>query len=274
MLFDLSSGRRKRVVQVVYTVLAVMMGGSLLLLGIGSDAPGGLLDAVGLGSNGDSSGSTPQYEEQIENAQEKLAADPENQQALLALVRYFTLSATASGVQTDPTTGQTSVTEDARSDLESSVQAWQDYLALKPERANAAAAASAVQAYQLLLDAGGAAEAQQVVADAQKTAAALRPARLLPLRGLPVPARATPPPRRRSRRPTRPTARRSRRASRRSPNGRASRRSSSTSRPSRTQQSGGDDAAAPGLTDPFGALGTESAGGSTTAPPVTPAPAP
>ena len=171
MLFDLSSGKRKRVVQVVYSILALLMGGSLVLFGIGSDAPGGILDALGIGGNSNTT-SSPQYEQQIEDAEGELETDPENQQALLALVRYHYLSATSSGVTTDPQTGQLEITETARSDLESSVDAWQRYLALKPKTANAAAASSAAAAYRLLLDPSGAAEAQAVVAEAQNTSSA------------------------------------------------------------------------------------------------------
>ena len=41
---------------------------------------------------------------------------------MLDLVRYYTLTATAGGVQTDPSTGQTTITESARSELEDSVR--------------------------------------------------------------------------------------------------------------------------------------------------------
>lgn len=155
--------------QVVYATLAIILGGSLVLFGIGSDAPGGILDAVGLGS--DDGSDNPQYEQQIENAEEKLATDPEDPVALLNLVRYHYLSAT-DGVVTNPETGQLEITEDASTELEDSVAAWERYLETKPKRANAAAASNASQAYRLLNDAGGAARAQEVVAEAQQTSAA------------------------------------------------------------------------------------------------------
>ena len=112
MLFDLS-GKRRRVVQVVYATLAILMGGSLVLFGIGSDAPGGILDAVGLG--GGSGGSTnPEYEEQIEDAEARLEANPKDEAALLDLARYRYLSATQTGVTANPETGAPEVSEDAR----------------------------------------------------------------------------------------------------------------------------------------------------------------
>lgn len=169
MLFDLQSGRRRGVIKVVYSILALMMGGSLVLFGIGSDAPGGILDALGLG--GDDTSSNPQYERQLEDAQATLETDPTNQQAVLELVRYHFLSATE-GVETDPATGQVAVSEDARSELEETVAAWERYLELKPQSADVGAATNAAQAYRLLNDAGGAASAQEVVAEDQKTASA------------------------------------------------------------------------------------------------------
>jgi tetratricopeptide (TPR) repeat protein len=170
MLFDLS-GKRRRVVQVVYATLAILMGGSLVLFGIGSDAPGGILDAVGLG-DGSSGSSNPQYDEEIEDAEARLEANPEDTSALLNLVRYHFLQATESGIETDQETGVTSVSEDARQELEETVAAWERYLDTKPRRANATAATSAAQAYVYLQDADGAAAAQEIVAESQNTAAA------------------------------------------------------------------------------------------------------
>jgi hypothetical protein len=169
MLFDLSSGKRKRVVQVVYATLAILMGGSLVLFGIGSDAPGGILDAVGLGSNSDNA-SEVQYEDQINDAEDKLATDPQNPQALLNLARYHYLSANSQvSVSAE---GAVDIPPEAQSELEQSVDAWQRYVKTDPERPDASVAANATQAYVLLNDAAGAAEAQQVVAGEQNSAPA------------------------------------------------------------------------------------------------------
>jgi hypothetical protein len=170
MLFDLSSGKRKRVVQVIYTLLALLMGGGLVLFGIGGAGNGGILDAIGLG--GDSGGGNPQYEQQISDDEAKLEQNPRDTAAMLDLLRTHYLSATSTGVSTDPQTGQISVSPDAQSELEQAAAAWQRYLKTKPERPNTSAATNAVQVYQLLGDASGAAEAQEIVADAQKSSAA------------------------------------------------------------------------------------------------------
>jgi hypothetical protein len=171
MLFDLSSGKRRRVVQVIYAMLALLIGGGLVLFGIGGGGSGGILDAVGIG--GDSGGSSnPQYEEQINDYEAKLQQNPQDTAALIGLAKVHYLSATSSGVTTDQQTGQISISEDAHSELEQAAEAWQRYLKTDPQRPNANAATNAVQTYQLLNDASGAAEAQQIVADAQKSSAA------------------------------------------------------------------------------------------------------
>lgn len=170
MLFDLQSGKRRRVVQVTFAMLAAIFAISFVGFGVGSGGIGGIFDALGLG--GDSSNTNPQFQQAIDDAESTLANDPTNTQAMLDLVTNHYAAATSSGVSTDPQTGQTSVTTDARNQLEDAVAAWEDYLKTKPKQPNLSAAANAAQAYVLLGDAGGAAAAQQIVADGQKTAAA------------------------------------------------------------------------------------------------------
>jgi hypothetical protein len=170
MLFDLKSGKRRRVIQIVFGFLAFIFFISFVGFGIGSDVSGGIFDAIGLGG-GDSSQSS-QYEEQIEDAETTLETDPENERALTDLVRYHFLSATESGVSTDPATGTTSITEESRAQLEQAAAAWDDYIATKPRNPDVGVAANAAQAFVLLADADGAAAAQRVVAEGQDTAAA------------------------------------------------------------------------------------------------------
>jgi hypothetical protein len=169
MIFDLKSGKRRRVVQIVFGLLALLFAVSFVGFGIGSDASGGIFDALGLGG-GDSGGGSAQYDEQIEDAESTLESDPENARALTDLVNYHFLAA-SEGIETDPTTGATSIDPDARSGLEDAVAAWQDYLATKPQRPDSSAAATAAQAYVYLQDAAGAAEAQEIVAEDGGTAA-------------------------------------------------------------------------------------------------------
>lgn len=83
MLFDLQ-GRRKRLIQVIYAFLAILLGGSLVLLGTGSGLPGGL-SSDGSVSGQDLSGD-------LEDARTALEADPSNPEnitEILALQRQI-----------------------------------------------------------------------------------------------------------------------------------------------------------------------------------------
>ncbi|MDX6584046.1 MAG: hypothetical protein QOI10_3230 [Solirubrobacterales bacterium] len=170
MIFDLKSGKRRKVVQVVFGFLAFVFFISFVGFGVGSGSSGGLFDAIGLG--GDSNTTSPQFQGDIDDANKTLETDPNNQEALLSLVRNHYASATQSGVSTDPNTGQTSISEGAHTELEQAVDAWTRYLKTKPKKPDVNTAANAAQAFVLLADAEGAATAQAIVAAGQKTASA------------------------------------------------------------------------------------------------------
>jgi hypothetical protein len=169
MLFDLR-GKRRRVIQVVYLLLAVLFLVGFVGFGVGSSGSGGIFDALGIG--GDSGGSSsPQYQQQIDDAESRLETDPKNTTALLNLARYHFLSATSTGVSRSDT-GATEITEDAHNELEDSVEAWARYLKTDPKHPNESVATNVVQAYVLLNDAEGAAKTQQIVAEAHPSVAA------------------------------------------------------------------------------------------------------
>jgi hypothetical protein len=156
MLFDLR-GKRKRAVQVVYASLAVIFLVGFVGFSIGSgNAPGGLLDAIGLGNGGSGGSLSTQFDSQINSAN-----------AQLAKYEYFKGK---QGVAQDPTTGQVSVSQDAHTELGRSADAWAKYLKVNKGKPDAGAAAYMVQVYYLLNDAPGAAKAQGIVA--QKTPSA------------------------------------------------------------------------------------------------------
>jgi len=171
VIFDLRSGRRRRVVQIVFGFLAVIFLLGFIGFGIGGEVSGGIFDALGFGS-GNTAGGSAQYEDQIEDAEATLEGDPQNQQALLDLARYHALSARESGIETDPATGTTTISEEARAELEEAVEAWERYLDTDPKRTDAGTAASVAQAYVYLEDADGAARAQEIFAEEQRTSAA------------------------------------------------------------------------------------------------------
>jgi len=164
MLFDLR-GKRKRAVQVVYASLAVIFLVGFVGFSIGSgNAPGGLLDAIGLGGNGGSGGSlSTQFDSQINSANAQLAKRPNDPTALLRLAKYEYFKG-KQGVTQDQTTGQVSVSQDAHTELGHSADAWAKYLKVNKGKPDAGAAAYMVQVYFLLNDASGAAKAQRIVA--------------------------------------------------------------------------------------------------------------
>jgi len=141
MLFDLH-GKRRRVVQVTYLGLAVVMGGGLVLLGIGSDTSGGLLDAF---SGGGGSGSGNQVvEDRIDDNEKRLEmSNPPAAEGRIRkqLVRdYYSL---ASGQTGD---GE-AISDEARADFQEAAANWQAYLDLDPERPDTSLAGLVLQLY-------------------------------------------------------------------------------------------------------------------------------
>lgn len=124
MLFDLR-GKRKRFVQVVYATLALLMGGGLILFGIGSDAPGGLSEIFGDGTN--QAGQS--FSEDADKIDERLKTDPRNEALLKELVRRR-VSAGNNSADIDPATGQPIPTAEAETEYEAAIDAWDRYLAV------------------------------------------------------------------------------------------------------------------------------------------------
>jgi tetratricopeptide (TPR) repeat protein len=145
MLFDLQ-GKRKRVIQVIYAFLALILAVGLVGLGIGGDAQGGIFDGLlGIG-NGDSSGNS-EYESQIDDANAALEANPENSEALLALARFTYLA----GNQ-EVTLDEQGITDEGLTRFEEAVDAWERYLDSlgKQEKPDDAVAGLVLQAYSNL----------------------------------------------------------------------------------------------------------------------------
>jgi len=162
VLFDLR-GRRRRVVQATYLMLAVLLGGGLVFFGIGGDVSGGLFDAF---SDRTGSGNSI-VDDRIEENEEKLETDPENGAALKELARDW---AALANEQADPTTRQ--FTEEGIERLANSDEAWQRYLALDPKKPDPSLASLMVNVYGPtgLNKAAEAAEAAEIVTAAQPSA--------------------------------------------------------------------------------------------------------
>jgi hypothetical protein len=118
MLFDLR-GRRRRLVQVVYLTLALLLGGGLVLFGIGGDVSGGLLNAFegGGGQTGDQV-----TEDRIDRQEERLQANPRNEAVLAALVRDYYSLATQ-----QRESGTVGFPEEARDELQQAGRYWARY---------------------------------------------------------------------------------------------------------------------------------------------------
>jgi hypothetical protein len=159
MLFDLR-GRRRRLVQVTYLLLAVLMGGGLVLFGIGGDVSGGLFDAF----SGSSGGGTAneQLEERIDREEERLAANPRSEATLKALVRDYHALA---GAQLP--TGALEYPDDAQDELRQAGEYWQRYLGVEDKDPDASLARLALTLYDqgALNEPKEAAAAMRIVAE-------------------------------------------------------------------------------------------------------------
>jgi hypothetical protein len=139
MLFDLR-GRRRRAVQGTYLMLALLMGGGLVLFGIGGSVSGGLLDAF-KGGGGPSADSA--FKDQINKREERLQQNPQNEVILANLVRdYYSL---ASSQRPE---GSVGFPADAKDDLQKAGSYWQRYSKLA-ENPSPAVAGYAIQIYDV-----------------------------------------------------------------------------------------------------------------------------
>jgi hypothetical protein len=169
LLFDLQ-GKRRRVVQVTYLTLAILLGGGLVLFGIGSDVQGGLADIFS-GSDGDDSASSV-LEDQLVEAEDRVAANPDDPEALAGVARANYQLATTTDDEARAA-GQI-FAEDAEPRLEAAADAWADYLEADPKQPDEALAFSMVQVFsELGLNRpDDAAEAAEVVASERQDAQA------------------------------------------------------------------------------------------------------
>jgi hypothetical protein len=139
MLFDLQ-GKRRRVVQVTYLTLAILMGGGLVLFGIGGDVSGGLFDAFSDRSGGGNGNNI--VEDRIDRNEKKLAANPRNEAARKALTRDYYQLATA-----QTASNAVGFPDEAKDELRKAGLHWKAYLALEPERVDTSLAGLALQVF-------------------------------------------------------------------------------------------------------------------------------
>jgi tetratricopeptide (TPR) repeat protein len=120
MLFDLR-GRRKRVIQVIYVLLAIIMAASLLVIGL----PGGI-NPFNSGNPVVSQDLADQSIERAEDIEQRLATNPNNKNAQAELIRAR-VAAGNSLVELGEG-GQTIVGADAKTQYDLAAEAWDRYL--------------------------------------------------------------------------------------------------------------------------------------------------
>lgn len=125
MIFDLQ-GKRRRVVQVTYLMLAILMGAGLILFGVGTGSGfGGLWDAItGKGSDSGANVNSA-VTKRINGDQKALQLNPSNQAALADLIRSHYQLATDDA---DANTGQFGT--QGKQELAKADAAWQRYVAV------------------------------------------------------------------------------------------------------------------------------------------------
>ena len=166
MLFDLRGSGRRTTVKTVYILLAVLMGGGLILFGIGGSVSGGLVDAI-TGSKGSTPAGSGEFQSRAAAAQRKAEASP-NDAALWAEAARARYQLALSGGNLDQNTGQ--FTNAGKAQLRIAASDWEKHLALNPKHPNASVARQMVTVYSSGLgDAAKAVTAQEIVTEDRPT---------------------------------------------------------------------------------------------------------
>jgi len=161
LLFDLK-GKRKRLVQVVYVILAILFGGGLVLFGVGGNVSGGLIDAFRGNGGGDVDNSA--FTDVVDRAEARAARNPDDPEAWIAVVRaQFNLASSPAG--SDAETGQ--LTDRGQQAVIEVTQAWERYERLKPKEIDASGASFAALAFGALQDYDKAVEIQEKANEAR-----------------------------------------------------------------------------------------------------------
>jgi hypothetical protein len=141
MLFDLR-GRRRRAVQGTYLLLALLMGGGLVLFGIGGSVSGGLLDAFKGGGGGSSGDSV--LRDRVDRQEARLAKSPQNEAVLQNLIRDYYQLATG-----QRESGAIGFPKDAKDELRKAGDYWQRYTKAVDGEPSADVARYALQVYDV-----------------------------------------------------------------------------------------------------------------------------
>src|SRR4051812_43958423 len=142
MLFDLRAPGRRRTIQVVYVILAILMGGGLILFGIGGNTSGGLIDAITGNGSGGGTSAEKLASDKVEKAETRVKTQPQSAVAWAALAKAQYQQA---GLQQDDTTGQ--YTDEGKQHLREAARSWSRYTALAGEKPDPSLATLMTQAF-------------------------------------------------------------------------------------------------------------------------------
>ena len=133
MLFDLRGRGRRRVVQVIYLTLALLLGGGLVFFGIGGDVQGGLFDAF---SENRGSGAE-QIEDDQKDAQEQTRVNPRDPRVWAVLAeKEYQLAGVSDGFNEETGTFE----GESKEHLVAAERAWDQHLKLAGDNVNENAA--------------------------------------------------------------------------------------------------------------------------------------
>jgi tetratricopeptide (TPR) repeat protein len=169
MLFDLRAPGRKRAVQAVYVVLALVLVGGTILFGVGTNGPGLFSNDNG---QQNSTSLSDQNKDRLDALTKRVQSNPKDAEAWgqIALLRYS--SGNNQIPETDTTTVQP-LPKKAREEYAKAAVAWNRYVALNPDPIDiqVSRAMSGVFAPTGLNQAGPYAEAQALFVQAQEAKA-------------------------------------------------------------------------------------------------------
>ncbi len=169
MLFDLRGKGRRRTIKVIYLGLAFLMGGGLVLLGIGGDVNGGLLNAVTGAPAGDTG--EERYKKQAADALARTQRNPQDAKAWSDLTRARIQVATSGDRYNS---ANDTYTEEGKQRLRLATQSWEKYLELDdPDKeARSSLASRMVRTFVALGDLTQAARAQEIIAEDRQSVGA------------------------------------------------------------------------------------------------------
>lgn len=172
MLFDLRSKRRRHLVRIVYGLLALIMLGGLVLVGVGTgNNNGGILNAFT--NNGSGGNQNSVVNQQVKAAVKKTEKDPNSGAAWANLVQAR-WTAAGTGSNYDSTTS--AYTDSGKDQLRYATAAWTKYLSVTNDKPAVGTSFVAAHAYQALTKWSEASQVWQYVIDSEGpgTTAALK----------------------------------------------------------------------------------------------------